>query len=95
VPTKWLYCQDLFQEGTYRENASTDLPVDIHQWWEKNCDSFIWKEEELRGKFVKDIREFILYSERSSDQYNIFWVKFLEELFHWIERLQEALEFHE
>jgi hypothetical protein len=68
---------------------------DIHQWWEKNCDAFIWKEAELRGKSVKDTREVIFYSERSSDQYEIFWVKFLEELFHWIERLQEALEFQE
>jgi hypothetical protein len=65
---------------------------EIHQWLEKNCYAFIWKEEELQGKYVKDTIEVIFYSERSSDQYEIFWVKFLEELFHWIERLQEALE---
>jgi hypothetical protein len=40
-------------------------------------------------------RDFVFYSERSSDQYEIFWVKFLEELFHWVDRLQEAPEFKE
>jgi len=39
----------------------------IHQWWEINCDTFIWKEAELRGKSVKDTREVIFYSERLSD----------------------------
>jgi hypothetical protein len=68
---------------------------DIHQWWEKNYEAFIWKEEEMRGKSVKDTREVLFYSKRSSDQYEIFWVKFLEEIFHWIDRLQEALKFQE
>jgi hypothetical protein len=68
----------------------------IDQWWERNCDAFIWKEAELRGKSVEDTREAVVfYSEISSDQYEIFWVKFLEELFHWIKRLQEAPEFQE
>jgi hypothetical protein len=53
-------------------------------------DAFIWKEMVLRGKFVKDTREEVFYSEISSDQYEILWFKFLEELFHWIDRLQEA-----
>ena len=66
---------------------------DIHQWWEKNCDAFIWKKLELQGKYVKDTREVVFYSERSSDQYEILWVKFLEELFHWIDKIQEAPEF--
>ena len=44
---------------------------------------------------MKDTREVVFYSERLSDQYDIFRVKFLEELFHWIDRLQEALEFQE
>jgi hypothetical protein len=44
---------------------------------------------------VKGYKRFVFYSERSSDQYEIFWVKFLEELFHWIDRLQEAPEFQE
>jgi hypothetical protein len=65
----------------------------IDQWWERNCDAFIWKEVELRRKSVENTREAIFYSERSSDQYEIFWVKFLEEFFHWIKRLQEAPEF--
>ena len=62
----------------------------IDQWWERNCDAFIWKEAELRGKSMKDTREAVFYSERSSDQYKIFWVNFLGELFHWIDRLEEA-----
>jgi len=37
---------------------------------------------ELRGKSIKYTHEEVFYSERSSDQYDIFWVKFLEELFH-------------
>jgi hypothetical protein len=65
----------------------------IDQWWERNCDAFIWKEAELRRKSVGTTREAIFYSERSSDQYEIFWVKFPEEFFHWIKRLQEAPEF--
>jgi hypothetical protein len=44
---------------------------------------------------VKDTREEIFYSKILSDQYEIFWVKFLEELFHWIDRLQEASKFQE
>jgi hypothetical protein len=49
----------------------------------------------MRVKLVKDTREAFFYSERSSDQYEIFWVKFLEEIFYWIDRLQEAPEFQE
>jgi hypothetical protein len=71
------------------------LRSNIHHWWERNCDAFIWKEVELRGKYVKDTREVVFYSERSSDQYEIFWVKFPEEFFHWIDRLQEAPKFQE
>jgi hypothetical protein len=67
----------------------------IDQWWERNCDIFIWKEAELRGKSVKDTRAVVFYLERSSEQYEIFWVKLPEELFHWINRLQEAPEFQE
>jgi hypothetical protein len=48
----------------------------IDQWWERNYDAFIWKEVELRGKSVEDTHEAVFYSERSSDQYEIFWVKF-------------------
>jgi hypothetical protein len=40
-------------------------------------------------------RESILYSEISSDQYEIVWVKFPEELFHWIYQLREAQKFQE
>jgi hypothetical protein len=65
----------------------------IDQWWERNCDSFIWKEAKLRRKLVGTTREAIFYSERLSDQYEIFWVKFLEEFFQLIKRLQEAPEF--
>jgi hypothetical protein len=54
----------------------------IDQWWEINCDAFIWKEVELRGKLVEDTHEVVFYSKRSSDQYEIFWVKFSEEFFH-------------
>ena len=68
---------------------------EIQQWWEINCDAFIWKEAELRGKRKKDTRYYVFYSERSSDQYEIFWVKFMEELFHWIDWRQEASKFQE
>jgi len=40
---------------------------DIQQWWELNCDEFIWNEVELRGKRVSDTRDSIFYSERESD----------------------------
>ena len=66
---------------------------DIDQWWERSYDAFIWKEVELRRKSVENTREAIFYSERLSDQYEIFWVKFSEEFFQWIKKLQEALEF--
>jgi hypothetical protein len=48
---------------------------------------------ELRGKYVKDTRNIFFYLEILNDQYEIFWVKFPEEIFHYIDRLQEALEF--
>jgi len=50
----------------------------IHQWWERISNAFIWKEAEIRRKYVKDTREVVFYSERLSDQYEIFWVKFPE-----------------
>jgi hypothetical protein len=49
----------------------------------------------MRGKPVKDTNDVVFYSEISSDQYEILWVKFIEELLHWIDRLQEASEFQE
>jgi hypothetical protein len=39
---------------------------------------------------MKDTQEVVFYSEISSEQYKIFQVKFPEENFHWIDRLQEA-----
>jgi hypothetical protein len=66
---------------------------DIDQWWERNSDAFIWKEGELRIKSLENTREAIFYSERESDQYEIFCVKFLEKTIHWIKRLQEAPKF--
>jgi hypothetical protein len=44
---------------------------------------------------VNATRDYVFYSERSNDQYEIFWVKFPEELFHWVDQLQEAPEFKE
>jgi hypothetical protein len=87
--------------GTYtkREPIGIILPqidrYNTHQWWDRNNDAFIWKEVNLRVKYVKDTSEVIFYSEISNDEYEIFWVKFLEELFHWINRLQEASKFQE
>jgi hypothetical protein len=96
-----LHQKNGFVARTYvkREPVGRMLPQ-IHrsstdQWWERNCDTFIWKEAELRGKSVEDTCEVIFYLERSNDQYEIFWVKFPEEIFHWIKRLQEAPEFQE
>jgi len=66
----------------------------IDKWWEKNCYAFIWKEVKLRRKSVENTCESIFYWERSSDMYEIFWVKIMEEFFHWIKRLQEDPEFH-
>jgi uncharacterized protein YhbP (UPF0306 family) len=65
---------------------------EIRQWCEINFYSFICKEVELQGKTERDTRDFVFYSERSSDQYEIFLVKFPKELLHWIDRLQEAPE---
>jgi hypothetical protein len=41
-------------------------------------------------KRERNIRDYVFYLERSSNQYEIFWVKFLEELFHWIDRLPRS-----
>jgi hypothetical protein len=96
-----LHQQNGFIVGTFvkMEPIGRMLPqihrYRIDQWWERNCDTFIWKEEELRGKSVEDTHAVVFYSERSSDQYEIFWVKCSEELFQWIKRLQEAPEFQE
>jgi hypothetical protein len=50
----------------------------IDQWWERKCDTFIWKEEELRRKYVEYTHEAVFYSKILIDQYEIFWVKFPE-----------------
>ena len=50
---------------------------------------------ELRGKYLKHTQEVVFYLKRLSDQYAIFLVKFSEEIFQWIDRLQEAPEFQE
>jgi hypothetical protein len=89
----------IFRTCVKREPVGRILPwihkYIVEQWWERNCDTFIWKEAELKGKSVEDTREEIFYSERLSDQYEIFWVKFPEDFFHWKKRLQEAPEFQE
>jgi hypothetical protein len=36
-------------------------------------------------------RDFVFYSERSSDQCEIFSVKFSKELFHWVDWLMRLL----
>jgi hypothetical protein len=54
----------------------------IYELWERNCNAFIWKEAEITKNYMEDTHEVVLYSERSSDQYEIFWVKFPEEIFH-------------
>ena len=82
-----------------REPVGRILPqiyrYEIQQWRERHCDSFIWKEVDLWGKSERNTRDYVFYSERLSNQYEIFWVKFPEELFHWIDMLQEAPEFQE
>jgi hypothetical protein len=37
----------------------------IDQWWERNCDAFIWKEVELRRKPMENTCEAIFYSKIS------------------------------
>jgi hypothetical protein len=61
--------------------------------WEQKCDAFIRQEVELRQKNPRVVKETIFYSEPASDQYKIFWVEFLEELFQWLDQLQEAPEY--
>jgi hypothetical protein len=68
---------------------------DVRQWWECKCDAFILKEAELWNLNWDTAKDFVFYSERSSDQYEIFWVEFLEKLFQWVDHLQEAPEFKE
>jgi hypothetical protein len=68
---------------------------EIQKWWEINYDAFIWRETKLQGKSDRNMRDYVFYSERSNNQYEIFWFKFSEELFCWIDRLQEAPKFQE
>jgi hypothetical protein len=62
--------QNGFVVGTFvkREPVGRMLPwihrSNIDQWWERKCDAFIWKEVELRGKYVEDTHEVVFYSER-------------------------------
>jgi hypothetical protein len=35
----------------------------------------------------------VFYSEPASDQYKIFWIRFPEEVFQWLDHLQEAPEY--
>jgi hypothetical protein len=52
--------------GPKRELVGRILPwihrSNIDQWWERNCDAFIWKEAELRRKSLKDTKEAVFYS---------------------------------
>jgi hypothetical protein len=90
VPTKWFHFQDLcFKSEPVRRMLLHIYRSEIQKWWGLNCDTFLWKEVELRYKIKNDTRDYVFYSERLRNQYEIFWVKFLEELFHWIDWLQE------
>jgi hypothetical protein len=60
--------QNGFIAGTYvkREPVGRML-LSIHRygidkWWERRCDTFIWKEEELRRKSVENTCKTIFYS---------------------------------
>jgi hypothetical protein len=65
----------IFRTYVKREPVGRMLPrihrSNIDQWWERNYDTFIWKEAELRGKYVEDTHGEVFYLERSSDQYEI------------------------
>jgi hypothetical protein len=39
------------------------------------------------------VKDAVYYSEPTNDQYEIFWIWFPEEVFQWLDRLQEAPEF--
>jgi hypothetical protein len=54
---------------------------------------FIRKEAELRHKSFTVVKDIVFYSEPASHQYEIFWVKFYEELFQWLDRPLEAPEY--
>ena len=66
---------------------------DVENWWERRCSSFIQQEAELRHKRFKVVKRTVLYSEPARDQYKIFWIRFPEDVFQWLYRLQESLEY--
>jgi hypothetical protein len=45
------------------------------------CDAFIKKEYELWKKNPRVVKDIIFYSKPTSNQYEIFWVKFIEDFF--------------
>jgi hypothetical protein len=51
------------------------------------------RKSELWHKIFRVVKRIVFYSEPASDQYEIFWIKFPEELFQWLDQLQEAPEY--
>jgi hypothetical protein len=65
------------------------LKYDIENWWERRCNEFIQQEAKLQHKIFRVVKSVVFYSETVSDQYEIFWIIFLEEVFQWLEKHQE------
>jgi hypothetical protein len=67
--------------------------LDIDSGGNKGVTEFIFQETELRQKNLRVVKDTIYYFEPANDQYKSSRSGFLEEVFQWLDRLQEAPEF--
>lgn len=61
---------------------------EIRDWWDKRVDQFILEQAIQRGQPIAKVSKETLNVEVTSDQYEIFWCKFPEDLYNWLRRLK-------
>lgn len=61
---------------------------EIKDWWDNGVDQFIAEQATKRGQLASKVNEETLYAEGASEQYEIFWFKFPEDLYNWLRRLK-------
>ena len=55
---------------------------EIRNWWDNHLDQFIAQQAELRQQREKAVKNQVLFSESTSDIYEIFWGKFPQDLYN-------------
>ena len=59
----------------------------IWRWWDNHLDQFIAQQAELMNQKESMLKDLVLFSDSTSDTYEILWGKFPSDLYNWLQRL--------